>query len=167
MGKESKIEIERWTNEETGETITVPTVNGVIQRPDEEEKDSGFDKVWLAHIMTIIDDMGNQKMKVIGWLLKNRDRRNNHIIATQKLIADGANVSTTTVSRVMKSLFESNIISMQGQGVYRLNPDLIFYGKRGKRMNILYRYKEERAERTGEDPYKKEGKKPQLELAEG
>lgn len=105
--------------------------------------DFDFDKVWVAHIMTIIEEIGNAKMKVIGWMIKNRDRRTNRIIATQEDIAEAINVSRKTVALTLKALKDADIISMRIRGVYRLNPNFIFYGGAEKRQNIIYRYIDE------------------------
>lgn len=139
---------------DTGEEFTAPVVDKRVK--NEQYTDNGWDKVWTAHIMTIVDEIGNQKMKVISWLIENRNPQNNLIIATQKEIATGAEVSRKTVSTTLTALRKADIITMKKSGgVYRLNPDFIFYGKPKPRQNIMYRYREEKAEETGKDPYKK------------
>jgi DNA-binding transcriptional regulator YhcF (GntR family) len=150
---------------ETGEEFTAPVVDKRVK--NEQYTDNGWDKVWTAHIMTIVDEIGNQKMKVISWLIENRNPQNNLIIATQKEIAKGADVSRKTVSTTLTALKGADILTMKKSGgVYRLNPDFIFYGKPKPRQNIMYRYREEQAEMTGEDPYKKEQSEPEAEAAE-
>jgi hypothetical protein len=133
--KEVVIEKRSFTDNATGEEFEASTI---IQ--DTDDKDWGFDKVWLGHIMTIIQELGNQKMKVIGWLIDNRDRRDNRIVATQPMIAEGANVSTGTVFDTVSALIECKVLKKERNGVYRLNPDLIFYGGHKKRMNIVYQF---------------------------
>ena len=160
--KETTIKRRKLIDQETGEELEATEI---LQT--NEMKDEDFDKLWAGHFAMITGVFGYAKMKVFSWLISNRDRRNNQIIATQQEIADGADVGTATVARAISDLIEADAIHMKMNGVYRLNPDLLFYGGPQKRMNVLYRYREEKAESTGEDPYKKEGEKPQLELAKG
>lgn len=160
--KETTIKRRTLIDQETGEELEATEI---LQT--NEMKDQDFDKLWAGHFAMITGVFGYAKMKVFSWLISNRDRRNNRIIATQQEIADGAGVGTATVTRAISDLIEVDAISMKLNGVYRLNPDLLFYGGPQKRMNILYRYKDEKEKMTGEDPYKKPTEKPQMELAEG
>lgn len=136
--KETAINRRTLIDQDTGEVVEATEI---VQ--SREMKDEGFDKVWIGHIMTIIEELGNAKMKVIGWMISNRDRRNNRIIATQQDIANGCGVSRQTVVTTISALKKDNIISKYRNGVYRLNPDLVFYGSPEKRLNILYKYKDE------------------------
>jgi hypothetical protein len=61
-----------------------------------------------------------------------------------------------TVNTVIQELKEANIISMSQQGVYRVNPDLIFKGGHKKRMNVLFQYKKEKEEEKHEKPSEEE-----------
>ena len=148
--KETTIKRRTLIDQETGEELEATEI---LQT--NEMKDEDFDKLWAGHFAMITGVFGYAKMKVFSWLISNRDRRNNQIIATQQEIADGADVGTATVTRAIADLIEVDAISMKMNGVYRLNPDLLFYGGPQKRMNVLYRYREEKAQMTGEDPYQK------------
>jgi DNA-binding transcriptional ArsR family regulator len=135
--KETTIKRQTLIDKETGEEFEASTVV-----EEHYDKDWGFDKVWLGHIMTMIEEIGNQKMKVIGWLIQSRDRRDNRLHLTQEMIAEGAGVSRTTVSRTLTALEEADILKKERNGVYQLNPDFIFYGGRPKRANIMFEYRD-------------------------
>jgi len=159
--KETTIKRRKLIDQETGEELEATEI---LQT--NEMKDEDFDKLWAGHFAMITGVFGYAKMKVFSWLISNRDRRNNQIIATQQEIADGADVGTATVARAISDLIEADAIHMKMNGVYRLNPDLLFYGGPQKRMNVLYRYREEKAESTGKDPYKKEQENGETEPVE-
>ena len=158
--KDTTIKRQTLINKETGEEFEASTV--VHENYD---KDWGFDKVWLGHIMTMIEEIGNQKMKVIGWLIHERDKRDNRVYATQEMIAEGSETSRTTVSRALQSLEEADILKKERNGVYQLNPDFIFYGGRPKRANIMFEYRdlaeEEDADKSASNESKRKNGTPQ------
>ena len=157
--KETTIKRQTLINKETGEEFEASTV---IQ--EQYDKDWGFDKVWLGHIMTMIEEIGNQKMKVIGWLIQSRDRRDNRLHLTQEMIAEGSGVSLPTVSRTIQALMEADILKKERNGVYQLNPDFIFYGGRPKRANIMFEYRdlvgEKDADKSASNDLKKKNGSP-------
>lgn len=158
--KDTTIKRQTLINKETGEEFEASTVIH-----ENYDKDWGFDKVWLGHIMTMIEDIGNQKMKVIGWMIQSRDRRDNRVHATQEMIAEGSNTSRTTVSRALQALEEADILKKERNGVYQLNPDFIFYGGRPKRANIMFEYRdlaeEEDADKSAPNESKRKNGTPE------
>ena len=72
---------EEWINKRTGEIRTV----------DEFERNTGrtekFMITYLAEIISLIDNLGNQKMKVVKYLLANMDKSNNTLITTTTELA--------------------------------------------------------------------------------
>lgn len=108
---------------------------------DIEERDANFHKFWMFNIIQSLDLIGNQKMKVAFWLIDNMNPQN-QIIITQRKMAETIGVSLDTVRKTITSLVDSGFLKKQGMGVYIVNPDCIFKGGKGQRLNILYQYSE-------------------------
>ncbi|MEY4518088.1 MAG: hypothetical protein RLZZ499_687 [Cyanobacteriota bacterium] len=104
-----------------------------------EDCDANFQKIWLSHILMAIDEIGNSKMKVLNYLLKNRYPGNNTLNKTVREIVKETGTSLQTVNLTLKALEEHNIIKRK-TGVIILNPDVIFQGRHKHRMNILIEY---------------------------
>ena len=119
----------------TGEEETFNVIN-------EYDQDFNFEKIWLTHLLDSLDILGNAKIKVLNWLLTNKNS-DNQIIATQREIAVQVNVSLPIVNETIKKLKEVNAIRSKS-GVYLLNPEFIFKGKHNKRMNVLITYNKTR-----------------------
>lgn len=126
IGKQS------YVNQTTGEVVDMNVVETM-------SSDFNFEKIWLSHLLQALDCLGSRKVRVVSWLLENKDNKN-VIIATQRKIAIESNTSLKTVAEVMKVLLASDVIKMEQQGVYILNPEVIFKGDRSKRMNVLIKY---------------------------
>lgn len=107
---------------------------------DIQDVDSNFDKIWLAHILSAIDEIGNAKIKILNYILENRERGNNTLIVTTRELAQATDTSLDTVSKTLKSLEKNNIIKRK-VGSIMLCPNAIFKGKHIHRMNILYQYR--------------------------
>ncbi len=134
MTKKSRVVgTQTYINQSTGELIDMKVI-------ESENTDFNFEKIWLSHILQALDCLGSKKINVVSWLLKNKDR-GNLIIATQRKIAESCNVSLQTVTDVMRILMKADVIKMEQQGVYMLNPNVVFKGKNQQRMNVLIRYK--------------------------
>lgn len=122
----------KYVNQATGEVEDFQ----VIQM---EDRDFNFHKLWLGHIITSLDIIGNEKIKVLTYMLEHANR-DNVILGTQRGIAEAVGVSVPTVNATIKALVESNLIKMLQQGVYVINPDVIFKGGHTNRMNVLLQY---------------------------
>ncbi|MGV2469844.1 replication/maintenance protein RepL, partial [Bacillus subtilis] len=116
-----------YINQTTGEVVDMNVVETTFS-------DFNFEKIWLSHLLQALDCLGSKKIKVVSWLLEIKDSKNT-VIATQRKIAIGCDVSLQTVVDVMKVLLTSDVIRMEQQGVYILNPEVIFKGDKSKRMN--------------------------------
>ena len=131
--KKLKIEGKRtYVDCETGELINCRVVRIV-------DADANFEKLWLGHILEAIDEIGNAKMKVLMFLLSNRDKHTNSIITTNRKLAEATGISLDTVSRTLIALKKNKIIT-RTTGVIFLNPDVVFKGSRQHRMNVMIRY---------------------------
>lgn len=104
-----------------------------------EERDFNFHKIWLEHIISSLDLIGNQKTRLAFWIIEHLDKENK-LTMTYRQIAEKSGISLDTVRVTMKSLMDSNFIERINQGAYRVNPDVIFKGGKTDRMNVLYQY---------------------------
>lgn len=141
MGKVLFRGMRRLRDEATGEIIETQ----VVER-ETSIGDVGFHKLWLGQILELIEEVGNAKMQVLMWLLRQADARN-QIQASAREIASGAGVGVATANRLMRALQKADVITRNGRyGVWRLNPDVIFKGTQQARLNVLYRYREEQGD---------------------
>lgn len=120
-----------------------------------EDCDFNFEKAWVLHIADIFKLIGNKSIQILTYFFENKNG-DNLVFCTQRGIANSLDVSQMTVNTVIQELKEANIISMPQQGVYRVNPDLIFKGGHKKRMNVLFQYNKEKEEEKSEKPSEEE-----------
>lgn len=118
-------------NQATGELIDC----NVVQL---EERDHNFHKIWLAHILSALSEIGGAKIKVLCYLLDSKDYSNN-ITQTVREIAEKTGCSPNTVTATLIALKDADVITRK-TGVIKLNPNVIFKGSYGGRMNILLEY---------------------------
>ena len=121
-----------YVNPNTGEIETFNVINTY-------DTDFNFEKIWLSHILESLEVIGNQKIKVLNWLLANKNSEN-QIIATQRTIAEKSQVSYPVVNQTIKALLATNALKVTQTGVYMLNPEFMFKGHNSKRMNLLLRF---------------------------
>lgn len=129
---------ETYIKQDTGELVDMNVV-------EIEERDANFHKLWLGHIMQTLDIIGNQKIRVVNYILENINSEN-LFVGTQRAIAENIEASTKTVNVTIKALIDSDFMTFVQDGVYRVNPNVIFKGSKNKRMNILYKYHDSREE---------------------
>ena len=110
-----------------------------------EDRDFNFHKVWLEHIISSLDLIGNQKTRLAFWIIDHLDKENK-LTMTYRQIAEKSGISLDTVRVTMKSLMDSNFLERINQGAYRVNPDVIFKGGKTDRMNVLYQYNDVKRE---------------------
>lgn len=119
-----------------------------------EDRDFNFHKVWLEHIISSLDLIGNQKTRLAFWIIDNLDKENK-LTMTYRQIAEKSGISLDTVRVTMKSLMESDFLERINQGAYRVNPDVVFKGGKNGRLNVLYQYQETKSDnnsaRKGDD----------------
>lgn len=112
-----------------------------------EERDANFHKLWLGHIIQSLDLIGNQKIKVLSFILENLNA-DNMLIMTQRKMADQSGVGYQAVAQTLKALQESNFLVKVQSGTYQVNPDVIFKGGKGQRMSVLLQYYENVGEKN-------------------
>jgi DNA-binding Lrp family transcriptional regulator len=104
-----------------------------------EDKDFDFEKIWLGQILAAIDEISNQKMRLLTHLLKIREKSNNAVIRTIRELQKETGVSKETICRTLMIL-EKNKIIRRKTGVIFISPDVIFKGSYHNRMRIVFEY---------------------------
>jgi DNA-binding Lrp family transcriptional regulator len=128
---------------ETGEIIDVPTIY-------QEASDSNFEKIWLAHILVGLEELGNKKIQILSYLFKNRIVSHNIVAKTLQEIATETGISYPTVSETIHILERNGLITRK-TGIIYLAPSMIFKGTHNKRMQILFEFRQVQAERNAPD----------------
>ena len=90
---------------DTGELIQTQVIERVVG-----DGDAGFHKIWLGHILELVEEVGNAKMVVLVWLLKNADSQN-QIYASLREIAKATGVGVATVQRLMAALVSADVVT--------------------------------------------------------
>jgi hypothetical protein len=104
-----------------------------------EERDANFHKIWLQHIVLSLDVIGNVKMKFVLWLLDQMSY-DNLIPMTYEQMARRSGHSIETIKRTIPVLVKNDFLVRINQGVYQINPNVIFKGGASERMNVLIQY---------------------------
>jgi DNA-binding HxlR family transcriptional regulator len=104
-----------------------------------EEHDFNFHKLWLRNILTTLDLISNQKMKLAFWIIEHLDYENK-LTYTFRQIQEETGISLDTISRTMKILIECDFIKRKNGGCYIVNPDILYKGNNQTRMNVLIQY---------------------------
>ena len=124
-----------------GESELIDPVTGeYVPAQDMTLKDGDFNfhKVWLGNFINSLDDLTNQKIKVAFYIINNLDSEN-RFISSQREIAQNLGISPNTVNRAINTLQYSDppFLLLERYGVYRINPDIIYKGQKGKRLAIV------------------------------
>lgn len=122
----------KFLDQETGEVADFQVISI-------EERDANFHKIWLSNVIQSLDLIGNQKIRFAFWLM-DQANKDNEITLTLRQMADGSKISLETVRLTVKSLIDSDFLKRKNIGVYQINPDTIFKGGAGNRLNVLFSY---------------------------
>ncbi len=125
-----------WINQRTGEIIEAQT----LAREVKGDVDVGFEKLWVGHILEAVQEVGNAKMQVLFWLIRNKDK-SNVVRGSVTEIAEKIGVGRATVARLMTALRRANVVQLEYGGRWLLNPAVVFKGSHSRRMNVLIRYR--------------------------
>ena len=104
-----------------------------------QESDFDFHKIWITSIIQALNIVGNQKSKLLFWIVDHLDC-NNKLVYTHRKIAKESGISYKTVSDTMKALVDCNFLTKLQSGAYIVNPNCIFKGTYKNRMNVLIQY---------------------------
>ena len=126
--------IERWQNLDTGEIIEATEVIKKVER-------NGFMITYLSAIINLIDSLGNKKMQVVKYILKNMEKSNNTLIITTQELAEKSGVSKPIVIETLKTLEDAGIIKRR-IGAIMIHSDLLHRGSSNKEKALLTRFEE-------------------------
>lgn len=104
-----------------------------------EDRDYNFTKVWMRNFIATLEIIGNQKTKFCYWIIDNINREN-QLIGTQRQLAERSGVSLQTVNTTIGLLMDADFLRKTSASVYTVNPDIVFKGTRGSRLNVLNQY---------------------------
>ncbi len=121
-----------YIDQQTGEICEMNVMNI-------EDRDANFHKIWLGHIIQALDMIGNQKIKVLNFLMENLNSEN-QLVMTQRKIAQKSGISYSTVAETMKALQEADFLVKINSGAYQINPDVLFKGGKNNRLRVLLDY---------------------------
>jgi biotin operon repressor len=133
-----------------GVTTLVDPSTGVaypMQINSIEDRDFNFHKVWLEHMIMGLEGIANQKLSLAFWIIENLDG-DNRLIMTQEAISEETGICRATISKTINILCkcgENGISFLQKiqNGVYRVNPDILYKGSHNNRMGIIFEYSQQ------------------------
>lgn len=102
---------------------------------------SGFMITYLTAIIQLIDSLGNKKMQVVKYILRNMEKSTNTLIITTRELASKSNTSIKTVIETLKVLEDAQIITRK-TGAIMIHPELVHRGNNGKEKYLLARFQE-------------------------
>ena len=108
-----------------------------------EDRDFNFHKVWLNNFIISLQELANQKLNLAFWIIRNLDDKN-RLIATFDTMVEETGYSRTTVASTMRILQRGKIpfLVKIRNGVYQVNPDVLFKGRHANRMGVCFEYRE-------------------------
>lgn len=130
----------RFIDAETGEILDVP----IIFHP--KPKNNDFDMIFYGHLLDILNDLGNKKIRVLQHIIKNRSKDDNVFIGTQKDIAASLDINIMTVNKTLVFLEDKQVIKRK-TGVIYIDADLVADGRfKGNIMHVYNGVEEETPE---------------------
>lgn len=126
---------ETWINKDTGEIREVDTFEKPVGR------DKGFMITYLAEIINMIETLGNKKMIVVKYILKNMNKTENTLIITTRELAEKCGVGHNTVIDTLKLLEKANIIERR-TGAIMVSPKLCNNWHASKEASMMIKYYE-------------------------
>jgi len=106
-----------------------------------DPKATRWEKVFATNLANMLQIVGDEKTQVISYLIKQKDYLN-IVNATIDEIAEGANVSGKTVSRVLNVLRKANFLHKVRNGKWRFSPHVMRHGKASIGAAVIKLYDE-------------------------
>ena len=132
LGRETFAKIDPETGELTGEVIEADVIERNYTR-------NGFVIAYMSSILLMLDKLGNQKLKVVKYILEKMDMYNNMLIETVEEICKGSGVSRPTVTETLQLLEEIGIIKRK-IGIIYVSPRLINRGNQQKECYMMVKF---------------------------
>ena len=105
--------------------------NGAIHNAPEilkQTRHENFEKMEVMSMVSMIDHIGNKKMKVVSYIMDHLTYSTNTLIITQRELAKALGFSITTVEATIKALKKAKIIKAR-TGAIMLSPHLFMKGR--------------------------------------
>lgn len=125
-------------NRETGEFEEVGQAD-MFYKP--VARTEPFMITYLAEIINLIDNLGNKKMQVVKYILRNMSKSDNILLITNRELAEKANVGINTVTDTLKTLEKANIIQRR-TGAIMISPKLMNNKKAKGEAIMMTKYKQ-------------------------
>lgn len=127
------------------EQDTEKNMEQAVQLLPHAQRDTNFYKVFLDEFTCCIEKIGNKKIKIFCWVVKNIGR-NNQFSYTYRQIAAKTNTSYSVVAETMRTLLDIDFFRKEGK-ILIVNPDIMFKGTYRRRKMVCEQYN--KADREG------------------
>lgn len=107
----------------------------------QEDRDFNFYKYWPNNLIEFKKNATLQERDFFDWLRENSNR-DNLVVATYKVMAKRYKHSYRFVEKTIHKLIDTNVIVKVQNGVYLINPNVIFKGSTTRRHQIREQYKD-------------------------
>lgn len=137
---------ERWVRvDSNGEHIGEPSEVNVVVK---EISRSDFMITYLAHLVGMLDSIGNKKMKVAKYILEHMDKSTNKLTETAIEIAENCKVGRGTVLSTLDILEKAGFI-VRKKGWLMLSPKIAHKGNAQKERYLMTKFREMRDDVSG------------------
>lgn len=128
---------ETWAKlDNEGNIIEVKEVD-IFERPVDGR--ANFMITYLSEVINLIDTLGNKKMQVVKYILKEMEKSNNILVITSRELSQKCNVSLQTVTDTLKLLEGANLIQRR-VGSIMLKPRLMNNRSAKKEATMMTKY---------------------------
>lgn len=136
----AKIALRELIDPETGEVFTcmVSRDSGSVGGGS-GDKDYGFVKVWLAPFLAALNAFSIKKLDVFACIMKYAEV-NNIVVKSIQEIATEVGCSYQLAHETFQLLEKNDIVKREKNGVFSVNPSVIFNGRAGKRAVAVHRH---------------------------
>ena len=126
-----------------GSPIIAPEITTSIPR-------GKFEIVYTAELFDIVGKLGNQKVKVLAYMLDHKDG-NNCLNATNSQLAQLVGVSRPTVIETMKVLQSANLVTRKNS-IIMISPGLMVKGSQVREAYLMRKFVEMEEGETADKP---------------
>lgn len=96
---------------------------------------------YISYLVSLMEKLGNKKMKIVKYILENMDKSTNKLTETIREIAQHCEVSTRSVNETLKILEEAGFIARK-TGVVMLSPKIAHRGDARKERYLMTKFRE-------------------------
>ena len=124
--------IRRLTDIDTGEYLETEQITKTVSQ-------KAFWKLYLTDFLNILGILENRQIDALIYILEHTNPVNNTYIGTYRSTATNSGISLDTITRVMRKLQASHFITRVQNGVYTVNPKIMYRGdKYNARFMVEY-----------------------------